>query len=180
MIKKMWKENQKGFSLVEMIIVIAIAAILAGAAIGMTSQLRYANTKKVVDTIDDAITRLQVTAMSQEDMPYLYIYECDGNVYMKTTTTELTSYNGTVLDKSGTKLTNSNIKVYSQTADEASTESTDGSVSGTQVSGTDFIKVAYTRSSTFSDKTSTEYITVVGSHTSQIHLVTDTGKHFVD
>ena len=52
--------NQNGITLVEIIIVIAIVGILASTAVMMIGHLHYADTQKVVKTLDSSLNELQV------------------------------------------------------------------------------------------------------------------------
>ena len=57
--------NQNGITLVEIIIVIAIVGILASTAVMMIGHLHYADTQKVVKTLDSSLNELQVKTMSK-------------------------------------------------------------------------------------------------------------------
>ena len=52
--------NQKGVTLVEIILVIAIIGILAGTTVMVIGHLRYADTEKAVKTVDSSLDKLQV------------------------------------------------------------------------------------------------------------------------
>ena len=62
--------NQKGVTLVEIILVIAIIGILAGKTVMVIGHLRYADTEKAVKTVDSSLDKLQVQTMSKADTPY--------------------------------------------------------------------------------------------------------------
>ena len=57
--------GQNGITLVEIIIVIAIIGILASTSVMMIGHLHYANTQKVVRTLDSSLDALQVRTMSK-------------------------------------------------------------------------------------------------------------------
>ena len=65
--------GQNGITLVEIIIVIAIIGILASTSVMMIGHLHYANTQKVVRTLDSSLDALQVRTMSKAGSSYLYI-----------------------------------------------------------------------------------------------------------
>ena len=69
--------GQNGITLVEIIIVIAIIGILASTSVMMIGHLHYANTQKVVRTLDASLDALQVRTMSKAGSSYLYIYKLD-------------------------------------------------------------------------------------------------------
>lgn len=65
--------GQNGITLVEIIIVIAIIGILASTSVMMIGHLHYANTQKVVRTLDASLDALQVRTMSQSRQ-FLSVY----------------------------------------------------------------------------------------------------------
>lgn len=160
-------QNQKGMTLIEIILVFAIVAILAGSAVMVIGRLRYADTQKVVTTLDSSLDKLQVQTMSKTGDHYMYIYHLSDGCYMKVLPDDLTSFDSSKLDANGTRLANDTVSIYMDSA------------AGTKVDGSNFIKVAYTKSLTFDSKTNVNYIVVVGGSTYTIRLVDDTGKHFV-
>lgn len=72
--------GQNGITLVEIIIVIAIIGILASTSVMMIGHLHYANTQKVVRTLDASLDALQVRTMSKAGSSYLYIYKLDNGL----------------------------------------------------------------------------------------------------
>ena len=169
----MWK-SQRGMSLVEIIIVIAIAGILTGASVMMFGHIRYANTQKVVETVDTALSQLRASTMSREGRQYLYIYRLSDGCYMKLladgTVTEV-GQSG-VLDEDGTKLCGRGTEILRG--------------DGTAVEGDEFIRVVYTKSGLFGTGAgsvpgiNTDSIVIRGSGTYTIHLVSETGRHYID
>lgn len=70
----MWR-NRKGFSLIEAIITIALLGVLIGSTVTMIGHIRYANTKKAVEELDNTLSSLRLDTMSRgEGRQYLYIY----------------------------------------------------------------------------------------------------------
>ena len=70
--RKQTLRDHKGITLVEIIIVIAILGILASTVVGMLGHLHYADTQKVVKTLDSTLDQLQVKAISNIG----YIFGC--------------------------------------------------------------------------------------------------------
>lgn len=175
--KKSWmcgKLNNKGMSLVEIIIIIAIIGILAVASLSLAGNIRYANTQKAVENIGDKMDSLQVTTMSKSQKQYLYIYRVGGDYYAKTTTDCLSSFDNKVLDDKGTKLSNSalNISYVPHNGEDEVT-----------VGPSNFIRICYKRSGGFSysaSGTTCDKIYVKGSRTYTITLAEETGKHFIE
>ena len=166
----MWK-NQKGMTLVEIIVVIAVAAILMGTSMVMYNQIRYANTKRVVEKVDSALSELRVTTMSREGRQYLYIYQLSDGYYIKLLEDGSVTEVGQTgkLDGNGTRLCGSNAEIRRD--------------DGTVVAGDAFIRVVYTKGGQFGDGaegTNTGSIQIRGRGTFTIHLVKETGRHYVD
>lgn len=162
--------NHKGFSLVEMIIVIAVMGILAGASLTMMGHLRYANTEKAVELITSELSKQQVRSMTKAktEKPYVYVYALSDGYYMRTSTTNCSGFDSGVHNSDGIKLCNLSTDIYSVTA--AGEDKLDGS---------ELIKIVYNRSGSFSPETNVTGIKVDGAGTFNIRLITETGKHVV-
>ncbi len=90
--KKQKLLGQNGITLVEIIIVIAIIGILASTSVMMIGHLHYANTQKVVRTLDASLDALQVRTMSKAGSSYLYIYKLDNGYYTRVLPDNLGSF----------------------------------------------------------------------------------------
>lgn len=173
------KKNNKGMSLVEIIIVIAIVGILAVASISLAGNIKYANTQKAVESIEDKLDNLQVTTMSKATKQYLYIYRVGGNYYAKVSSTATTDRSNALFDDKGTKLSNSAMTIYYDSHTGA------GKV---MVGSDNFIRICYNRAGAFYYQgsgsttlgTNCDKIYVNGSREYAITLVEETGKHYVE
>ena len=103
--------NQKGVTLVEIILVIAIIGILASTSVMLIGHLRYADTEKAVKAVDSSLDKLQVQTMSKADTPYLYIYHLSDGCYMKIMNDDVTSFDSSKFDKKGVKLSNNRVDI---------------------------------------------------------------------
>lgn len=170
-INRIWNATSKnsGFSMVELIIVIAIVGLMSGSAFSIFNHLRYADLQKAVKTIEDNINKLQVSSMSQKDKPVLYIYCVDNNTYLKVQKAS----ESLTRDKNGILLGNSNITVKG--VDSSGVEF---GLKGSE--STNSIKVIYQRSGVYdygTGKTNVKDIKVSGKKAEYtLSLMKNTGK----
>lgn len=103
-----FRDDQKGFTIVELVIVTAVVTIMASLSLTMLGRIKYANTEKMVNYVYDALKKLQITAMSKSDPYYLHIYK-EGDEYYY-----ITSTSSTYLSSMGTNGTSlgGNIKIF--------------------------------------------------------------------
>ena len=158
------KDNQKGFSLFELVIVIGIVGLLAGISLRMVGHLKFYNVEKAAQYVSDALTKQQMKSMSKENKPYLYIYELSGSIYV--CLSEESTYNPTTMGTKGREIGAGMTVTYMA-----------GGVEHT-VGGTDILKIYYKKDGSFQD--CPEKITLVSnSATRTIKLNKLTGKHVV-
>ena len=79
------RKGTDGFSLIELVIVIAIAAIMVGGAALSINILTTANTKDLANEINSGLTELKAKNISQEKPVYLHVYKYQDSYYMKYT-----------------------------------------------------------------------------------------------
>ena len=163
--------NQKGITLVEIIIVIAIVGILASTAVMMIGHLHYADTQKVVKTLDSSLNELQVKTMSKTGDYYMYVYHLSDGYYVQILSENLSAFDASRLTTDGKKLSNNTISICQD---------------GVELPEDGYMKIAYTKQATFdttktfdTPNTNVQTIRIDGVPEYSIQLVYDTGKHFV-
>ena len=93
------RDRRKGFSLVEMVIIIGMIGILVGGtglAIGL---LRSADTKGAAYDINSALTNLKSRTTGGKDQPYLYLYLLNNEYHMDTSIEKPDTYTPTADSK---------------------------------------------------------------------------------
>ena len=157
--------NQNGITLVELIIVIAIVGILASTAVMMIGHLHYADTQKVVKTLDSSLNELQVKTMSKTGDYYMYVYHLSDGYYVQILSENLSAFDASRLTTDGKKLSNNTISICQD---------------GVELPEDGYMKIAYTKQATFdTTNTNVQTIRIDGVPEYSIQLVYDTGKHFV-
>ncbi len=157
--------NQNGITLVEIIIVIAIVGILASTAVMMIGHLHYADTQKVVKTLDSSLNELQVKTMSKTGDYYMYVYHLSDGYYVQILSENLPAFDASRLTTDGKKLSNNTISICQD---------------GVELPEDGYMKIAYTKQATFDTaNTNVQTIQIDGVPEYSIQLVYDTGKHFV-
>lgn len=78
------RKDQRGFSLVELIITMAIMAVFAGAIIGGMTYLNAGKTKKASAKLNNEISSIQTATMTKKGATYLYLYRTNDGVFSST------------------------------------------------------------------------------------------------
>ena len=101
------KNKHKGFSMIELIIAIAIIGIFTGLGSISFGYIRAGNVRSATKTVDSNLSRLRLDTMSKASKPYMYLYKLGNDYYMYCT-------NSTSVDTSvanGTKIANDSIMI---------------------------------------------------------------------
>lgn len=175
---KRWKECEDGFTLVEMIITIAISTILVGAIITAFGYISSGNAKRSAARINSKLNTAQTETMMQKDPTYLYLFKNNGlKVVLSSSDSEdLTSLknNANPTDVGGAR-----VEVTATRAGQTDKKLDDSN----------FICIAFNKASgayefaKFSDETNADFISELdfsGKASYKISLVKMTGKHVMN
>lgn len=200
------RKDMRGFSLIELIIVMAIMAIFAGVFAGAMGYINTGKTKKASAKLNSRLTYIQTETMTKKGETYLYIYQTsDGVHYCILSSEEDSNGDGSPdypkgfrsrseLDSYlsandiGSKLCDSTVKLSGK-------DSTGGGLAPLTLGTGNMLKIGYSKATgafTYSNNgqldTNGEFddvpfysaVELSGKQTFTIKLVKTTGKHFVE
>jgi prepilin-type N-terminal cleavage/methylation domain-containing protein len=192
-------KDKRGFSLVELIIVMGIMAIFAGGIAGTLGYINRGKTKKAAATLNSQLTAIQQSNMTLKGATYLYLYKDGSQIYMVTAHAKDIDgdgkINSTANDPESANYTNrSNLDSYVSSyggetklcSSKVDVIGIDGSSTGT-LDDSNMIRISYSKGTgafTYSDMGSDSVfyntIKLQGTETFTVKLVKNTGKHFVE
>lgn len=165
------RSENKGISLIEVIIAMAVLAILSIGGIGTYQSLGLANTKKAARVISDDMSKARIYTMSKKDRQYLYIYQIDGRIYTRLATLDgLNTNPGGGLSAAGGQGLSKNINLSYKTASGVYKNLLDNEV----------ICISYNRSSGAFDSHYEEILLESRNQRTVITCVKETGRHWID
>lgn len=173
----MKKNRYKGFSMIELIIVVAIIGIftaLAGMGFGY---LKSGNVKAAARNIDATLTKLKLDTMKQNKQPVMYIYKKGSDYYMYCTANSFTVPHGTGDAAVGQKIGNHNVKisaVVGSTTTELNNNGDNIQIKFNKGSGTfisDYTHIYVTERTESGSKSGITY---------DVEMIKETGKHFIN
>ena len=170
------KENNKGFSLVELLVAVAILGIVAVTSSLSFSAVRRADVTKARQTVDSIMSQVRMNNMSKAESEYLYIYLYDDSYYYKISNEKKNSVTAirAIAEDEEVLLCDASIEIYY------------GTESATQLNGSYFV-ISYEKSTgafkcydSSSSSTVIDIETIVfsrGGKECSLTLAPETGKH---
>lgn len=159
-------KDQKGFSLLELVVVAGIVALLAGISFRLVGHLHNANIEKATQYVSNALTKQQTRSMSRANKPYLYIYKLSGAYYY--CLSEEDSYNPSTMGTNGMEI-GAGFTIKFQYDGQPEKELDDSVV----------LKIYYKKDGTFADCPKTFKI-VTSNSVKTIKFNKATGRHVVE
>ncbi|MGB4659533.1 MAG: prepilin-type N-terminal cleavage/methylation domain-containing protein [Mobilitalea sp.] len=169
-------KNNKGYSLIELMVVISIASILILGSVSAVRILTFSNTVKITQTIDSQISKNRLLTMSKGNYRYIAIdWNSTKEEYEISMVSSSTVLNTTNWKSSGTIETNKKL------ASKDVTISYQNGVSATPVMVKDVTLLISNNPSTGAFVSSVTQINIASSSkSSTIYMVTKTGKHYIE
>ncbi len=171
MLKQDLNIGTKGFSVIEVIICLAIMAVLSTGAVSLASHIKYANTKKCVKLLNQELETARMTAMSKAGNWQLYVYRKEDGIYYYLSNSGLNKEKG---EKVGGKKIHLYYKKKGETEQELT--SVDSSLVQIQFSKNTGAFIAESGSCIYE----TLRVATVGTNGHVIKLIEVTGKHILD
>ncbi len=137
--------DNRGFSLVEVMVAIAIIGVLVGASTLSINMISRANVEKGMQLVESTMGKLQTECTSKSKPTYMYIYQdtSDKDYYMKLSKTLHTSVASVVSDGAEAEMIESStVKMYYIVSE------TDNGVAGGPhiIEGNSFVAITYNKS----------------------------------
>lgn len=172
---KRWKKCEDGFTLVEMIITIAISAVLVGTVAAAMGYISAGNARRSAARFNSKLNTAQTETMMRKDPTYLYLFKDNGmKVVLSSSKTEtLSSLKGTA---NPTNVGGARVEVTAIRAGK----------SDKKLGDSDVVCIAFNKATgayeyaKFSDETDSDFISELefsGKEKYKITLVKMTGKH---
>lgn len=159
--------NNKGYTLVELIITLAILMVITTGTVALTSRITFADTRKTAKIVDSTMDKLRLETMTKDVKQYLHLYTSNDSVYIKASEEMEPSLAG--LDSDSGKKIGGRMLVYNKEV---------GKTEKLLKSG-ESIVIGFERSS---GAFTSDYETIrfeYGERSSTIYCIKITGRHYV-
>jgi len=166
------KKNNKGFSLIEVVVVMAIMAILIGSSVSIYSSIGRNRQKKLVDTTKDVINTLKSDSLSKEGS-YRLVIKKSGDAYVGVTQKKNAS--DVWEDKKTTQISD----VGTITEGSNSVTETDWIILAFNKSDGSFQTVAWADSTGTTSTDVKDLVLEYKGYKTTLHFVKNTGKYYV-
>lgn len=181
------RKDDRGFSLVELIITMGIMAILAGVTVFAVGYINTGKTKKASTALDNQLDYIQTETMTKKGTAYLYLYKTADGIYTYVHTTDTTYPDGftsrTQLDSNlpsggGRKICDASVTGRVSTSGGDSYELSTGNmlkIGYDKSTGS----IAYSNSGSVTETDFYNRISLEGKQHFQINMIKATGKHYI-
>ncbi|MFW5632389.1 MAG: type II secretion system protein [Acetivibrio ethanolgignens] len=176
------KKENRGFSLVEVILAIAMLALLSGITIRTIGYMYYGNAKKCAARLESLLDRMQAETMGKGKGKYLYLFQAEDGLRMvasadkELTRDYLNTAESTLLGGNGITLTIGGMRRKENGSIVTSREQI-------RLTESNFLRIGFKKSTgAFQEDSYCETITLQnkGRSSMVLHLVERTGKHYVE
>lgn len=179
-----WRKQEDGFTLVEMIITIAISAILVGSVAGAMGYISAGNSKRSAARFNSKLNTAQTETMMKKDPTILYLYEDTDGIKAGVSSTDCSTY-----AELQTAITAGKVSSTVVGGARVSVQAKDDSGATYNLSSGNMIKIAFEKSTgaykcansgTTGDTRFFSEITFNGAESYKVTLVKQTGKHVLN
>lgn len=183
------EQNLSGFSLIELMILIAVMSILVGMVALGFGFLRSTDTKQVAYGIENGLKTLKSKDMAGKETQYLHVFVHNGKYYRTITNSAAAPTPGGSEKEIGSAESIS-VNVIYDVRDEYGSSLPDRTVTLSESGTTDICVGITKKDGTFlyqkvsgtnnSEAPREMHVTASGGTSYLVYMVTDTGKHYVE
>lgn len=173
--------NNKGISLIEVIIIVAVMGIMTGGIVLTFSIVNSVNTKGTAESVDSALEKVKTESMSKEKQTYLVIYKSSDasyEGYYMTSTTDKDTFIKT--PETNKKIAAKNLSFVVNLSDGTSVDIASNCIfiSFDRASGA--FGSCFVGDALIEHSGPKSIVISGGGRTNSIQCIPETGKHFVE